>query len=171
MPWGGLLVRVPLFPWPCGGRLQLPECSASSLGCYCPFHGAGRCRNGQECQVRCFLCPSPRQGRGGDLTLGRRAREGAQETLSLLPGSPRATLRLLHPQPPELLLKIDRPRQGGGFAPHLSPGPWRGRCPRGGSSGVSAGEAKEGRWRRSWSLRCRPSTGVCWTVQLRRPRG
>ena len=53
------------------------------------------------------------------MTLGRRAREGAQETLSLLPGSPRAPLRLLHPQPPELLLKTDRPRQGGGFAPHL----------------------------------------------------
>lgn len=125
---GGLLVRVPPFSWPCGGRLQLPECSASSLKCYCPFHGAGRSSSGQQCQVRCFLCPSPGQRRGGDLTLGRRAREGAQETLSVLPASPRATLRLLHPRPPELLLKTDRPRQGGGFAapppPSPAPGPW-----------------------------------------------
>lgn len=67
---GGLLVRVPPFSWPCGGRLQLPECSASSLECYCLFPCAGRSRSGQECQVRCFLCPSPGQGRGGDLTLG-----------------------------------------------------------------------------------------------------
>ena len=67
---GGLLVRVPPFSWPCGGRLQLPECSASSLECYCLFPCAGRSRSGPECQVRCFLCPSPGQGRGGDLTLG-----------------------------------------------------------------------------------------------------
>ena len=74
MPSWGLLVRAPPFPWPCGGRLQFPECSASSFGCCCPFPGAGRGRSGQECQVRGSLCPSPGQGRGSDLTLGTEPR-------------------------------------------------------------------------------------------------
>lgn len=101
------------------------------------------------------------------MTFGRRAQEGAREAPSLLYASPHATLRLLRLPPPGRL-PTDRPGQRW---KSRTRGLWRGRGPRNGDSSVSAGEAQEGRWRRSWSPRCRPSTGVCWNVRLRRPRG
>ncbi|KAF3831539.1 hypothetical protein GH733_000351 [Mirounga leonina] len=86
--------------------------------------------------------------------------------LSLLSGLPHPTLLLPHPRPPG---RLRTDCLGHGWQSRQL-GLWRGRGPRGGGSGVSAGE-KERRWRRSWSPRCRPSTGVCWNVRLRRPRG
>lgn len=101
------------------------------------------------------------------LDSGAEPRGQCRRPLSLLAGWPHAACRFLHP-PPRGRLGTDCLGQRWRYRP---PGLWRSRGPWGGGSGVSAGGEEEGRWRRSWSRRCRPSTGVCWHVRLRRPRG
>lgn len=115
--------------------------------------------------VLCVLLP----GRDEAVTwlLGAEPERQCRRPLSLLSVLPHTTLLLPHPRPPGRLLTDCLGHGWQSRQPELR----RGRGPRGGGSGVSAGEEEEGRWRRSWSPRCRPSTGVCWNVRLRRPRG